>query len=133
MGRVMGLGRGYGLIWEEVQRHLFGKSARRVVMVVSTGGRTHLGARDATIGASVAAVFGAAGRCPGSRGSLYASAAKITAPGEGAQSGTRVAGVSRVASGLPAAFARPHRLVLVVVPAVVPLVPANQADQSSLH
>jgi hypothetical protein len=62
------------------------------------------------------------------------SAVNNTAPREEAHSGTLVAGVSRVAVfGLSTAFAGPHGQMPFLIPTVVPLVPANQADQSSLH
>ena len=57
-----------------------------------------------------------------------------TAPREKAHLGTLVPRVSRVAVfGLSAAFAGPHGQMPFFIPTVVPLVPANQADQSSLH
>jgi hypothetical protein len=64
---------------------------------------------------------------------ITASAAISDAPRESSRPGTGIPGVCRAALGLSAALACPHRDVLVLVPAVVPLVPANQADQPSLH
>ena len=62
------------------------------------------------------------------------SAVNNTAPWEKAHLGTLVTRVSRVAVfGLSAAFAGPHGQMPFLIPTVVPLVPANQADQSSLH